>query len=155
QPGETALILGVTGAVGSAAATIGRRLGARLLGTARGPDSVSAASALVDQALDLSSAPLTDLVLEATDGRGADLVLDVVAGSLFEPCMQSLAHRGRHIVIAAGGDPVVTFNLRDFYHREGRLLGVDTLKLSLAESAAILRHLAPGFAEGTYPPPVV
>ena len=63
--------------------------------------------------------------------------------------MRSLAHRGRHLVIAAGGNPVVSFDLGDFYHREGRLLGVNTLKLSLAESAAVLRHLSAGFADGT------
>jgi NADPH:quinone reductase-like Zn-dependent oxidoreductase len=155
RAGETALILGVTGAVGSAAAAIGRRLGARLLGTVRTPAEVPAVSSLVDRVLDLSSGPLPDLALEATDGLGADLVLDVVGGPLFEPCMRALAHRGRHVVIAAAGKPEVSFDLGDFYHREGRLLGVDTLKLSPAESAAILRRLAPGFAEGAYPPPSV
>ena len=80
KDGETALILGVTGAVGSAAAAIGRRIGARLLGTVRGPDAGPAAAAIVDRVLDLGSAPLLDLVLQATDGRGADLVLDVVGG---------------------------------------------------------------------------
>ena len=46
-------------------------------------------------------------------------------------------------------------DLSDFYHREGRLLGVDTLKLTLAESASILRQLAPGFDSGAFRPPAV
>jgi NADPH:quinone reductase-like Zn-dependent oxidoreductase len=83
------------------------------------------------------------------------VILDVVGGTLFEPCMKSLAHRGRHVVIAAAGEPHVGFDLRDFYHREGRLLGVDTLKLTLAESAAILRQMAPGFDPGAFRPPAV
>ena len=151
--GETALILGVTGAVGGAAAAIGRRLGAKLLGTVRSAAEVAAASALVDRVLNLESGKLPELVMEATGGRGADVVLDVVGGPLFAPCMLALALRGRHAVIATTGGPQISFDLSDFYHREGRLFGVDSLKLSLAESAAILRQLAPGFEDGTYPAP--
>jgi NADPH:quinone reductase-like Zn-dependent oxidoreductase len=109
----------------------------------------------VDQLIDLESGPLVEQVLEATGGRGADVVLDVVGGPLFEPCMRALAHCGRHVVIAASSPPQVSFDLSDFYHREGRLLGVDTLKLSLTESADVLRRLSPGFESGIYQPPVV
>jgi NADPH:quinone reductase-like Zn-dependent oxidoreductase len=153
--GETALILGVTGAVGSAGAAIARHLGARVLGTVRRGPEAPAASGMVDRVIDLNAGPMDETVLKMTDGRGADVILDVVGGPLFEPCMKSLAHRGRHVVIAAPGDPHVGFDLRDFYHREGRLLGVDTLKLTLAESAAILRQLAPGFDSGAFRPPAV
>jgi len=109
----------------------------------------------VDHVIDLSAGPMDETVSKVTDRRGADVILDVVGGPLFEPCMKSLAHRGRHVVIAAAGEPQVRFDLRDFYHREGRLLGVDTLKLTLAESAAILRQLAPGFESGAFRPPAV
>jgi NADPH:quinone reductase-like Zn-dependent oxidoreductase len=153
QSGETALILGVTGAVGSAGAAIARHLGAVVLGTVRRGSEAPAASGLVDHVIDLSAGPMDEAVMKATDRRGADVILDVVGGPLFEVCMKSLAHRGRHVVIAAAGDPRVEFDLRDFYHREGRLLGVDTLKLTLAESAAILRQLAPGFDSGAFRPP--
>jgi NADPH:quinone reductase-like Zn-dependent oxidoreductase len=153
--GETALILGVTGAVGSAGAAIARHLGARVLGTVRRESEASAASGLVDHVIDLSAGPMDEVVLKVTDGRGADVILDVVGGPLFEPCIKSLAHRGRHVVIAASGESHVRFDLRDFYHREGRLLGVDTLKLTLADSASILRQLAPGFASGAFHPPAL
>jgi NADPH:quinone reductase-like Zn-dependent oxidoreductase len=153
--GETALILGVTGAVGSAGAAIARYVGAHVLGTVRLGSEASAASGMVDHVVDLSARPMAEAVLKVTDRRGADVILDVVGGPLFEPCMKSLAHRGRHVVIAAAGESHVQFDLRDFYHREGRLLGVDTLKLTLAESAAILRQLAPGFDAGAFRPPAV
>jgi NADPH:quinone reductase-like Zn-dependent oxidoreductase len=154
QSGETVLILGVTGAVGRAGAAIARSLGARLIGTVR-RGSEAAASGMVEHVIDLSAGPLAEAVSAATGGRGADVILDVVGGPLFEPCMKSLAHRGRHVVIAASGEPYVRFDLSDFYHREGRLVGVDTLKLTLAESASILRQLAPGFESGAFRPPAV
>ena len=89
---------------------------------------------------------------ELTEGKGANLILDVVGGPLFEPCLESLAPRGRQIAIASAGDPRVTFNLVDFYHKEACLLGVDTLKLSFAEAAGILKGLLPGFKEGIFSP---
>ena len=92
---------------------------------------------------------------ELTGGKGADLILDVVGGPLFQPCLESLAHRGRQIAIASVGDPQVTFNLVDFYHKEGRLIGVDTLKLSFSESAEILKALLPGFEAGIFSLPSV
>jgi NADPH2:quinone reductase len=153
--GETALILGVTGAVGSAGAAIARHLGARVLGTVRREPEASAASCRVDRVIDLSAGQMDETVLKVTDGRGADVILDVVGGPLFEPCMKSLAHRGRHVVLAAAGEPHVRFDLRDFYHRDGRLLGVDTLRLTLSESASILRQLAHGFDSGAFRPPAL
>ena len=78
--------------------------------------------------------------------------MDVVGGPLFEPCLTSLAQRGRQIAIASTGDGRVTFNLVDFYHNEARLLGVDTLKLSFVEAAEILKSLLPGFKEGIFSP---
>jgi NADPH2:quinone reductase len=81
--------------------------------------------------------------------------LDAVGGPLFEACLESLAQRGRQIAIASAGDPHVTFNLVDFYHKEACLLGVNTLKLSPGEAAEILRALLPGFEAGIFSPPMV
>ena len=47
----------------------------------------------------------------------------------------------------------VSFSLVDFYHREGRLIGVDTLKLSFAESAEVLREIVPLVNAGVLTPP--
>ena len=70
-------------------------------------------------------------------------------------CIESLAQRGRQIAIASAGNPRVTFNLVDFYHKEACLMGVDTLKLSFGESAEILQALFPGFKAGIFSPPPV
>jgi NADPH:quinone reductase len=156
KSGQTVLVTGTTGAVGSAAASIAHTKGARVLGTVRSRRELGIRSDLsFVEWIDLESGPLPESVKKLTGGKGADLILDVVGGPLFQPCLASLALRGRQIAIASTGGPQVTFNLVDFYHREAHLIGVDTLELSFAESAEILRALLPGFKAGTFPPPTV
>lgn len=156
KSGETVLVTGTTGAVGSAAATIAHLKGARVLGTVRSRRELGTRNDLsFVEWIDLESRPLPEFVAELTGGKGADLILDVVGGPLFQPCLKSLAQRGRQIAIASAGNPQVSFDLVDFYHKEARLIGVDTLKLSFGESAEILKALLPGFKTGIFSLPSV
>ena len=156
QAGQTALILGTTGAVGSAAARIVHKLGARVIGTARKASEIPAGSVLpVDDWIDLQAVDLAAGVRTLTGGRGADIVLDVVGGTMFEKCLSALAWRGRQVAISSSPEPQVSFNLVNFYHNESRLLGVDSLKLSFEETAEILRRLTPDIESGLFPPPRV
>lgn len=156
QPGETILITGTSGAVGGAAARIAAKQGARVIGTTRKAAEISSLNIpAVAHWIGLDAGDLATSVFALTEGRGADVVFDVVGGAMFEPCLRSLALRGRHAAIASNPDPRVSFNLVDFYHREGRLFGVDSLKLSFEESADILRGLTPGIEDGTFPPPAI
>ncbi|MGA9721660.1 MAG: zinc-binding alcohol dehydrogenase family protein [Candidatus Binatus sp.] len=156
KSGETVLVTGTTGAVGSAAATIAHLKGARVLGTVRSRAELGRRTDLsFVEWIALDSRPLPESVKELTRGKGADLILDVVGGPLFQPCLESLAQRGRQIAIASAGNPQVTFNLVDFYHKEARLIGVDTLKLSFSESAEILKALLPGFKAAVFALPSV
>lgn len=107
----------------------------------------------VDHYINLQSQSLTEEVFALTSGRGVDVVLDVVGGPLFEPCLCSLAHGGRHVAIASTGDGRVSFNLVDFYHRSGRLFGVDSLALDFTESVTVLKGLIPGIEAGQFPVP--
>jgi NADPH:quinone reductase-like Zn-dependent oxidoreductase len=156
QAGEIVLILGTQGAVGSAAARIAHQRGARVIGTVRRTLDLSRASQLpVDLWINLETTDLPIGVREATRGRGADVVFDLVGGPMFEKCLGALAWRGRQVAISSNPEPRVNFNLRDFYHNESRLLGVDSLKLGFEEAAEILRNLTPGFESGEFPPPKV
>jgi NADPH:quinone reductase-like Zn-dependent oxidoreductase len=136
---DTVLVLGATGAVGSSAARIARHVGARrIIGTMRSESERARTAAIpVDDWIVLDRGPLPQAVGDLTQGHGADLILDVIGGDMVEVANRCLAHRGRHIVIASS-PAEVTLNLVDFYHREARLIGVDTLKLSFTECAAIL-----------------
>lgn len=156
KPGETILITGTTGAVGGAAARIARKQGARVIGTVRkSSDIPGLATSSVEAWIGLDAGELSSAVFSITSGKGVDAVFDVVGGAMFEPCLKSLALRGRHVAIASNPEPRVSFNLVDFYHRESRLFGVDSIKLTFEESAGILRGLTPGIEDGTFPPPAV
>jgi len=156
QAGETVLILGATGAVGSAAARIAHKFGARVIGTVRTASDIPLASFVpVNDWIDLQTTDLASGTRKLTDGRGADVVFDLVGGAMFEKCLAALAWRGRQVAISSSPEPRVSFNLVDFYHNESRLLGVDSLKLSFEETAEILRQLTPGIESGIFPPPAV
>jgi NADPH2:quinone reductase len=154
--GESLAIIGANGGVGSAAAQIARRLGAsKIIGVdLRPPDPASA----VARATDAFIAGVSDsaaAVRDALGGRGADVVFDAVGGVMFRTALACLAPRGRLIEISATGQREVTFDLADFYHNEGRIIGVDTLKLDLTAAGNILEALRPGFENGDFEPPPI
>jgi NADPH:quinone reductase len=150
QPGETVLITGVSGAVGSAATQIARAHGARVIGADRSLQNPSGADAMIDT----TKQKLPEVVRAFTEGRGADLVLDTVGGALFESSLDSLRKGGRQVAIASTPQ-VVSFNLVDFYHGLKRLIGVDTMALTGEEIAAMLNGLRDGFEKGTLQPPAI
>ena len=156
--GDTLLVVGA-GAVGIAAAQIARWKGAaRVLATARSTEDAArrAGTPGVDGWIDLSPRrpPIDEQVRAANGGKGVSVVLNTVGGALFAPGLAALAPGGRMIVIAASGDPHVGFDLLDFYRRELRLFGVNTLTQTATDSARRLRAMADGFATGalTLPP---
>lgn len=156
KPGESLVVLGACGGVGSAAAQIGKRLGARIIGVNRSEPPPDAPIRAVADALIIGAPDAAAAVREATHGRGADVVLDTVGGVLFTSALAALGHRGRLVEITSTGMKEVTFNLVDFYHNESRLFGVDSLKLDLVACAAVLELLTPGFESGDYRPvPIV
>jgi NADPH2:quinone reductase len=156
QSGETLLVLGTHGSVGSAAARLAHRAGARVIGVVRATKDLPKAGSLpVDAWIDLEATDLAQGCRALTGGRGADVVLDTVGGAMFGPCLASLARRGRQVAIASAGAAQVAFNLVDFYHNESSLVGVDSLKVGFAEAAEILRNLVPAFEKGEFPLPDV
>ena len=155
--GETVLVTGASGGVGSAAVMIARWKGARVIGAIKDEsERAMAKRAGVEAIVDTSREDVTDAVMAATDGGGADLVLDAVGGPLFEPALNSLGEKGRMVVITTPpGMRQVSFNLFDFYRKGLRLLGLMTSFLDAEESAAVLRGLGPGFDEGALRAPAI
>ncbi|HSZ93323.1 MAG TPA: zinc-binding alcohol dehydrogenase family protein [Acetobacteraceae bacterium] len=150
KAGETVLLIGAGGGVGSAAAQIARRLGARVIGADRHAPHPDAPINAVAEKLIIGAEDLPAEVRAATGGKGVDVVFDLVGGVMFRNALNSLALRGRLVEIAATGQREVSFDLPDFYHNESRLFGVDTLKRDLTASAEVLDALTPGFVAGNY-----
>ena len=151
QPGETVVIVGVSGAVGRAATQIARWKKARVLGSSTKSENPSGADALINT----TTHDLASETRALTNGQGADLVLDAVGGPMFEPALKSLRRGGRQIAIASTKDRRVSFDLIDFYHNLAHLIGVDTAKLTGPEIAALMNELRAGFEQGFLQPPAV
>lgn len=117
EPGESVLVLGASGGVGQAAVQLARAMGARALaGIARPERAAAVQAAGADGIIDLSRENLRDSLREqvyaATDGRGADIILDPLGGEVFEAAVRALAWHGRLVVIgfAAGAIPTLRTN---------------------------------------------
>ncbi|MCZ0731242.1 NADPH:quinone oxidoreductase family protein [Mycolicibacterium iranicum] len=112
QPGETVLVLGSGGGVGTAAVQIAKAMGAKVIAMVHRPSAVSFVESLsADVVLPLTDGWL-DAVKQETGGRGVDLVVDPIGGSAFDDAIRAMATEGRLLVIgfAAGGIPTVKVN---------------------------------------------
>ncbi|MBV9940333.1 MAG: zinc-binding alcohol dehydrogenase family protein, partial [Acidobacteriaceae bacterium] len=150
RAGETLLLIGAGGGVGSAAAQIAHRLGARVIGADRHVPRADAPISTIAEKLIVGAKDLPGEIRSVTGGKGADVVFDCVGGVMFRSAVNSLALGGRLIEIAATGQREVSFDVADFYHNESRLFGVDTLKRDLTASAEVLDALKPGFDAKEY-----
>ena len=125
QAGETLLVLGAAGGVGSAAIEIGKAMGARVIAAASNADKLAFAREIgADDVIDYSTDSLKDSVKALTEGQGVDVVYDPVGGDLAQAALRSLAWHGRYLVIgfAAGEIPEFPANLALL--REASIIGV-------------------------------
>ncbi|WIM88038.1 zinc-binding alcohol dehydrogenase family protein [Candidatus Mycobacterium wuenschmannii] len=141
--GETVAVFGVTGGVGGAVAQIAHTLGANVIGVGRRPPAAETpAAAAIDEFV----------TYDAAAGISANVVYDAVGGSTTPTALAALARRGRLVVISAIGSPLVEVNIRALYRNETRILGVDSGKLTIVDSAEYLRKMAPHFESGAFRP---
>jgi len=158
--GETVLVLGASGGVGQAAVQLGRAMGARVLaGILRPERAVAARAAGADAVIDLSGERLRDTLREqvwvATEGRGADVILDPLGGDVFDAALRALAWHGRLVVIgfAAGRIPTVKTNYLLLKNIEVSGLQVsDYRKRRPAQVAACFAEIFELYGEGRIKP---
>jgi len=151
KPGETVLVMGVTGKVGQAAVQVASWHGARVIGVARKAEPYEGHTNAPVEMIDASATDVAARVRELTNGKGADIVFNTVGDPYFQAAHKSLALRGRQILIAAI-DRIVQFNILEFYRGQHTYVGIDSLGLSSVATANVLRELAPGFAGGHLKP---
>ena len=156
KAGETVLVLGAAGGVGTAAVQIAKAAGARVIAAA----STDAKCALckeigADETINYSTGNIRDALKALTGGKGPDVVYDPVGGALAEPVFRSIAWRGRYLVIgfAGGGIPALPWNLALL--KGASVVGVfwgDFVKREPQASAAALGQLAQWYAQGKIKP---
>ncbi|MFL9903806.1 zinc-binding alcohol dehydrogenase family protein [Paraburkholderia fungorum] len=155
QSGETIAVIGAGGGVGGAVVQIAKARGARVIAVDRHPLSADTpASRLLDEYIPFDE-NVTERLKALTGGAGADVVYDSVGGVAFETALSLVKRRGRVLEISATGKRRVEFDLIDFYHNETQLLGVDSAKLGVAESAPLMTALVEGFESGKLQGPAI
>ena len=156
KAGETLLVLGAAGGVGTAAIQIAKAAGARVIAAASSAEKCALCVRLgADASIDYGSANLREELKRLTDGKGPDVVYDPVGGELAEPVFRSIAWRGRYLVVgfAAGGIPALPWNLALL--KGASIVGVfwgDFARREPKANARALAELAQWYAQGKVKP---
>jgi len=156
KAGETVLVLGAAGGVGTAAIQIAKAVGARVIAAASSDEKCSFCKELgADAAINYTTQNIRDELKALTGGKGPDVVYDPVGGDLAEPVFRSIAWRGRYLVIgfAQGAIPALPLNLALL--KGASLVGVfwgEFAKREPKRNAQSLAELAGWYAEGRIKP---
>lgn len=113
RPGETLLVLGASGGVGTAAIEIGKCLGARVIAAASTEEKLAHCREHgADATIDYTKEDLKERA-KALSGGGADVIYDPVGGDYTEPALRAIAWEGRYLIVgfAAGPIPKIPANL--------------------------------------------
>jgi NADPH2:quinone reductase len=158
RSGETLLVLGAAGGVGTAAVALGKAMGARVIAAASSEEKLDAAVAAgADLRIHYDAESLKDRVKELTGGHGADVVYDPVGGDYCEAALRAIAWDGRYLVIgfAAGEIPKIPLNLALL--KSAHIIGVfwgAWLQRDPAASQKNFDELGAMFADGRLKPRV-
>jgi NADPH2:quinone reductase len=158
QPGEWLLINGVSSGVGVASLQLGKLLGARAIGTSGSEGKLEKLRPLgLDVALRTRGADFADAVMKATDGHGADLVINAVGGSVFAESLRAMAFQGRLATVGyVDGVLHADLDLEALHARRLVLFGVSNKLRSKAQRAAAVPRFVddvmPHFSSGRIRP---
>jgi NADPH2:quinone reductase len=156
KEGEWVIVSGAAGSVGQAAIEIAHAKGAHVVALIKDADArwVSESGA-VRATAQSDQGDLNRVVREATNGKGADLALNGVGGSIFGTLLEALAVEGRQVVYSAAGGREFPLDLLSLYRNQFALFGLDTQKFDATRCAGILSNLAPLFESGALKPPKI
>lgn len=153
RAGDFVLVHAAAGGVGSAAVQLAREAGARVIATAGSAEKLARVAPLGAEVLiDYKQQNFADVVLEATRGHGADVVLDFVGGAYWESHARCLAVGGRVVVIGLLGGALAEVNLAQLLMRRYQIVGLVMRSRPLADKIAIsqtfARNWLPRFQNG-------
>ena len=153
QPGETLLIQGGSSGIGVTAIQLGKAFGATVIVTAGSDEKCAACLALgADHAINYKAEDFVTAVQRLTDGKGVNVVLDMVAGSYVAREIDCMAEDGRIVIIAVQGGVQSEINAGLVLRRRLTITGSTLRPRPVAFKAAIARALRqqvwPLFAQG-------
>jgi len=156
RPGETLLVLGAAGGVGTSAVELGKALGAKVIAAASSDEKLAICKELgADEVINYSTESLKDRIKEITNGRGVDVVYDPVGGDFSEQAIRGMAWNGRFLVIGFASGPIPSIPLNLTLLKGCSIVGVFWGRFMQEEPAvqqANIEALWKMFAEGKLKP---
>jgi NADPH2:quinone reductase len=156
QAGETVLVLGAAGGVGTAAIQIAKAAGARVIAAASSDEKCALCTRLgADASINYSRQNLRDELKTLTGGKGPDVVYDPVGGDYTEQAFRAIAWRGRYLVVGFAAGPIPALPLNLPLLKGASVVGVfwgDFARREPAANAAMMRELAGWYAQGRIKP---
>ena len=156
KAGETVLVLGAAGGVGTAAIQIAKTMGARVIAAASTDEKCALCTSIgADATINYSQGNLRDAIKAATDGKGPDVIYDPVGGDFAEPAFRSIAWRGRYLVVGFASGPIPSLPLNLALLKGASIVGVfwgDFARREPRANAAMMAQLGQWYAEGKVKP---
>ena len=156
KAGETVLVLGAAGGVGTAAIQIAKAMGAKVIAAASTDEKCALCTTLgADATINYSTQNLREALKTLTEGKGPDVVYDPVGGDLAEPAFRSIAWRGRYLVVGFAGGPIPSLPLNLPLLKGASLVGVFWGEFARREpqaNAAMMGELAQWYGQGKIKP---
>lgn len=157
RAGDTVLVHAAAGGVGSAAVQLARQTGATVVATAGSEEKLAKVRALGATAVaNYRTEDFVQTVQTASNGKGADVVLDFVGAAYWPKHAACLAVGGRCVVIGVLGGMVAEVNLAQLLSRRLQILGLVMRSRDVSEKIAItqrfVRESLPFIADGTLKP---
>ena len=155
KAGETVLVLGAAGGVGTAAIQIAKAIGAKVIAAASTDEKCELCTQLgADAAINYSRENLREALKTLTEGRGPDVIYDPVGGDLAEP-VRSIAWRGRYLIVGFAGGPIPSLPFNLPLLKGASLVGVfwgDFARREPQANAAMLSELGQWYSQGKIKP---
>ncbi|KSU65788.1 NAD(P)H-quinone oxidoreductase [Arthrobacter sp. NIO-1057] len=139
--GETILIHGGAGGIGSMAIQLAKAAGARVLVTASSPEKLEYCLSLgADAGINYREDDFETRVKELTDGQGVDLILDVIGAKYLERNIRALAEEGRMVVIGLQGGTKAELNLGVLLSKRARIIATTLRSRPLSQKSEIVKQ---------------
>jgi NADPH:quinone reductase len=147
QPDENLVVLGAAGGTGLGAVQIGKAMGARVIAVCSTEEKLETArQSGADVLINASESDLKAAINDATDGKGADVVYDVVGGDAFTACSRAMARNGRLLIVGFASGDIPQFPVNLALVKEYAVIGVFWGSWATHEPAAFAENVAELFA---------